>query len=145
MLNRISIQGRLVADPELGQTKSGREYARFRIAVDRDYVVKDDNGKPKVDENGRKIHDTDFFRVITWGGRSKFVNDYFHKGDMIVLDGSLRSSTYTDKDGNKRSSIEIQADNIQFGGGRRQGGAPESRNDVVEPDEYVPEDNDLPF
>lgn len=112
-LNRITLQGRLVADPEMRYTQSGIAVASFRLAVDRDYKDKE-IGERKAD----------FFNVTAWRGTADFVCKYFHKGDQTVVDGKLQNSEYTDKDGNTRVSAQVILDSIYFcGGGKKDGGA----------------------
>lgn len=107
MLNRVTLQGRLVADPELKTLPSGVEVCNFRIACQRNFKPKD-----------AKDYPADFFNVTAWRGRAKFVANYFKKGDMILVDGTLQQDHYTDKDGNNRSRIIISADNVQFSGNK---------------------------
>ncbi len=103
MLNSVCLMGRLVADPELRTTPSGVSVCSFRIAVDRNY-------QPKGQEK-----QTDFINIVAWRERADFVSRYFHKGSMVVIQGSIHSESYTDKDGNKRTSFSVQADNVMFG------------------------------
>ena len=108
MLNHIVIMGRLTRDPELRRTTSGIAVASFSVAVDRDF------GK---NENGEK--ETDFIDCVAWRGTGEFVSKYFTKGSMIVVSGRLQIRPWTDKEGNKRRSAEIVADNVYFGESRR--------------------------
>ena len=108
MLNKIFLQGRLVADPELRQTPSGVSVTTFRIAVDRDFKNK---------ETGEK--ETDFISIVTWRSTAEFVSRYFTKGRMAIVDGRLQMRSYTDRDGNKRTAAEVVADNVYFGDSRR--------------------------
>ena len=110
MLNKVFLQGRLVADPELSHTQSGVAMASFRIAVDRDF---------KDRETGEKK--ADFFNVVTWRQTAEFVSRYFSKGRMAVVEGKLQAREYTDRDGNRRFVTEVVADNIYFGDSRRDG------------------------
>jgi len=103
MLNSVCLMGRLVADPELRTTNSGVSVCSFRIAVDRNY-------QPKGQER-----QTDFINIVAWRNTAEFVHRYFHKGSMIVVQGSIHTDSYTDKDGNKRMSFDVQADNVMFG------------------------------
>ncbi len=109
MLNHITLIGRLVADPVLRRTNSGVAVTSFTIAVDRDF------GK---DENGEKA--TDFFEIVAWRQTGEFVSKYFSKGRMIVVDGKLQSRSWTDKDGNKRKTVEVVADNCYFGDSKKE-------------------------
>ena len=109
MLNHIVIMGRLTRDPELRRTGSGIAVASFSVAVDRDF---DKN------ENGEK--ETDFIDCVAWRQTGEFVSKYFTKGSMIVVSGRLQVRSWTDKDGNKRRTAEVVADNVYFGGGKRE-------------------------
>ena len=116
MLNHITIMGRLTRDPELRRTGSGTAVASFTLAVDRDF------GK---NENGER--ETDFIDCVAWRQTGEFVSKYFTKGRMAVVSGRLQIRGWTDKDGNKRRSAEVVADNVYFGDSRRDGeGAPAS-------------------
>ena len=108
MLNHIVIMGRLVRDPELRRTGSGVAVATFRVAVDRDYVPKD-GGERR----------TDFIDCVAWRQTGEFVSKYFTKGSMIVVSGRLQIRNWTDKEGNKRRSAEVVADNVYFGESKR--------------------------
>ena len=108
MLNHITIMGRLTRDPELRRTGSGVAVASFTVAVDRDF------GK---NENGEK--ETDFIDCVAWRQTGEFVSKYFTKGSMIVVSGRLQIRSWTDKDGNKRRTAEVVADNCYFGDSKR--------------------------
>ena len=110
MLNHIVIMGRLTRDPELRRTGSGIAVASFRVAVDRDYAPKD-GGERK----------TDFIDCVAWRQTGEFISKYFTKGRMIVVEGRLEMRDWTDKDGNKRTSAEINVDNAYFGDSKRDG------------------------
>ena len=111
MLNHITIMGRLVRDPELRRTGSGVAVTSFTLAVDRDF------GK---NENGEK--ETDFIDCVAWRQTGEFVSKYFAKGRMAVVSGRLQIRPWTDKDGNKRRTAEVIADNVYFGDSRREEG-----------------------
>ena len=113
MLNHITIMGRLTRDPELRRTGTGVAVASFTVAVDRDF------GK---NENGEK--ETDFIDCVAWRQTGEFVSKYFTKGRMIVVSGRLQIRSWTDKDGNKRRTAEVVADNVYFGDSKRDGDAP---------------------
>lgn len=104
MLNHIVIQGRLVKDPELRYTQSNTPVASFTVAVDRDF------GEDKQ---------TDFIDCTAWRKTGEFVSKHFQKGSMIVVSGRLQSRKWEDKDGNKRTSWEINAENVYFGGDKK--------------------------
>ena len=116
MLNHITIMGRLTRDPELRRTGSGIAVASFSLAVDRDFSPKDGGER-----------ETDFIDCVAWRQTGEFVSKYFTKGRMAVVSGRLQIRGWTDKDGNKRRSAEVVADNVYFGDSRRDGeGAPAS-------------------
>lgn len=102
MLNHITIMGRLTKNPELRRTGSGIACTSFTLAVDRDYG-----------SNGEK--ETDFIDCVAWRSTAEFVDTYFSKGRMAVVSGRLQIRGWTDKDGNKRRTAEVVADNVYFG------------------------------
>lgn len=108
MLNRIVIMGRLTRDPELRRTQNGTAVTSFSVAVDRDF---------KSRESGEKA--TDFIDVVAWRQTAEFVCQYFTKGRMAVVEGRLQIRDWQDRDGNKRRSAEVIADNVYFGDSRR--------------------------
>ena len=110
MLNHIVIMGRLTRDPELRRTGTGVAVTSFTVAVDRDF------GK---NENGEK--ETDFIDCVAWRQTGEFVSKYFTKGRMAVVSGRLQIRSWTDKDGNKRRTAEVVADNVYFGDSKREG------------------------
>jgi len=110
MLNKIFIMGRLARDPELRRTQAGVPVASFRLAVDRDFKDK---------STGEKA--TDWIDVVAWRQTAEFVHRYFTKGRMAIVEGRLQMRDWTDKDGNKRTSAEVVADNIYFGDSKRDG------------------------
>ena len=109
MLNHITIMGRLVRDPELRRTGSGVAVASFTVAVDRDFGGRDGGEK-----------ETDFIDCVAWRQTGEFVSKYFTKGRMIVISGRLQIRSWTDKDGNKRRTAEVVADNCYFGDSKRE-------------------------
>ena len=108
MLNVCTIMGRLTRDPELRRTGSGVAVASFTVAVDRDFGGRDGGEK-----------ETDFIDCIAWRGTGEFVSKYFAKGSMAIVSGRLQIRNWTDKDGNKRRSTEVVADNVYFGESKR--------------------------
>ena len=108
MLNHITIMGRLTRDPELRRTGSGVAVASFTVAVDRDFGSR---------ESGEK--ETDFIDCVAWRQTGEFVSKYFTKGRMAVVSGRLQIRNWTDKEGNKRRSAEVVADNCYFGESKR--------------------------
>lgn len=148
MLNKIIIMGRLTRDPELRHTQTGTAVASFTLAVDRDFKSKESGEKP-----------TDFIDVVAWRQTAEFVSRYFAKGRMAVAEGRLQIRDWTDKDGGKRRSAEVVADNVYFGDSRKDGeagasfvpSAPVSGGSYAPPppnDQFAEldgDDGDLPF
>ena len=108
MLNHITIMGRLTRDPELRRTGSGIAVASFTVAVDRDFGGRDGGER-----------ETDFIDCVAWRQTGEFVSKYFTKGSMMVVSGRLQIRNWNDKDGNKRRSAEVVADNVYFGESKR--------------------------
>lgn len=102
MYNRIILIGRLVAEPELRQTPSGTSVCSFRIAVQRSFA-------PRGGER-----QTDFFDIVAWQQRGEFVTRFFHKGNMIGVEGRLETREYTDRNNQQRRAYEVIADNLFF-------------------------------
>lgn len=108
MLNHIVLQGRLTACPELRRTSNGIAVASFALAVDRDRRNKDTGER-----------DVDFIRCTAWRSTAEFVSKYFSKGQMAVVSGRLQLHLYTDQQGEKRTSAEVQVENIYFGDSKK--------------------------
>lgn len=108
MLNVVVIMGRLVADPELRTTPAGHSVCSFRIACERSYV-----------QQGQE-RQADFIDIVAWRQQADFVSKYFQKGSMIAVEGSLQTRQYQDKQGSKRTAVEVMANNISFAGAKRQ-------------------------
>lgn len=115
MLNKIFLMGRLVVEPELRYTPTNTPVTTFRIAVDRDFKDKE-TGERKAD----------FISVVAWRNTAEFVARNFRKGRMIVVVGSLQIRDWTDKDGNKRISAEVVADNVYFADSKRESATAEA-------------------
>lgn len=100
-LNRVTIIGRLVRDPETRTTASGKTTSSMTVAVDKRFKPQD--GSPTAD----------FFRVTAWGQTAEFAENYLSKGRLVAVDGRLSQRNYEDKDGQKREIVEIVAESIQ--------------------------------
>lgn len=131
MLNKMILSGRLTRDPELRKTTTGTSVCSFSVAVDEDY---------KSEDGERK---TTFIDVVAWRGCGEFVSKWFGKGDQIIVDGRLQLRDWTDKDGNKRRSAEVVAENVYFAGSKRRENGGEDRRytdeDAPPPPELPPE------
>ena len=130
MLNHIVIMGRLGKDPELRRTQSGVAVATFNVAVDRDFKDK---------ATGQRA--TDWITCVAWRSTAEFVEKYFAKGSQVLVAGRLQMRDWTDKDGNKRISAEVQAENVYFAGTKTEGGQRELPEFEVMDDD----DTNLPF
>jgi len=143
MYQKFIAVARLVADPELRTTEKGTPVASFRVAVDRPYTKKGEDKK------------SDFFNCVAWRGNGEFVSKYFHKGDVIGIEGTFQNREYTDKEGNKRYATDCVVDRAFFVGGKSSGGAatgneaePNATAQAAVPnsaDVPVDIDEDLPF
>ena len=143
MLNCAVIMGRLTADPELRQTPNGVAVTTFTVAVDRGFVRQGEERK------------ADFINVVAWRQTAEFVTRYFSKGSMIAVQGAIQTGSY-EKDGVKRSTFEIVADNVSFCGSKSESGtsgaprtpvaaAPSFSNGSADDFAAMADDDDLPF
>lgn len=137
-LNKICIMGRLTADPELRRTQSGTAVTSVTLAVDRDFK----------DQDGNRA--TDFIPVVAWKGTAEAMAKYFYKGRMAVVTGRLQLRDWTDKDGNKRRTAEIVADNVYFGDSKKPEGSDSAQAENATEGTYggfaeAEDDGDLPF
>lgn len=148
MLNVAVLMGRLVADPELRHTANDISVTSFTIAVDRSYV-----------KSGAE-RQADFVDIVAWRNTADFVCKYFRKGQLVAVEGSIQTRTYTDSQNNKRKAVEIVADNVHFAEPKRDSsptGGYHRPEMPVEPQapayssgstgdfEEIPTDDDLPF
>lgn len=111
MFNKVIMMGRIVNDIEFKTTPTGVNVAQFRIAVDRRFQQKGEERK------------SDFFNIVVWRQQADFVNRYFAKGRMIMIEGELNTRQYTDKNGSPSTWYEIVADRVSFTGEKSQGGS----------------------
>ena len=102
-MNQIVLMGRLTRDPELRHTQTGTAVSSFSLAVDRGFASRDGGERQ-----------TDFIDIVAWRNTAEFVSKYFVKGQMAAVTGRLQIRDWTDKDGNKRRSAEVIADNVYF-------------------------------
>lgn len=123
MLNLFAGMGRLTSDVELKTTQNGKSLASFSVAIER-----------------RFTKSTDFIPCIAWGQTAEFVSQYFHKGDMIAVVGEMQTGSYEDKDGKKRTRVEINVQQASFCGGKKE----ETKSEVTPSFDVLPDD-DLPF
>lgn len=100
-MNYVCLMGRLTSEPELKRTQTGKDVLSFTLAVDRGY------GDKKA---------TDFLSCVAWEHTARFVNQYFRKGSLIAVEGSIQTRSYEDKNGNKRTATEIVVSQTHFTG-----------------------------
>ena len=131
MLNKCFLLGRLTKDPEIRRTNGGTAVTSFTLAVDRDFKT-----------NGEK--ETDFIEVVAWRNTAEFVSKYFSKGRMAIVEGRLQIRDWTDKNGNKRRTAEVVADNVYFGDSKREN-TEEPEYKQADLAEISEEDGELPF
>lgn len=140
MLNKIILMGRLGRDPEVRYTQSGTPVASFSLAVDRDFVDQATGRRP-----------TDWIEVVAWNAKAKFAQQYFRKGQLAVVEGRLQIRDWTDKEGAKRRTAEVVADQIYFAGAKTappsEGNADERSPPAQPAQEFMEQDDEgeLPF
>lgn len=123
MINCVILMGRLTAEPELRTTNSGISVTQFCVAVDRSFV--------KAGEEKQ----ADFINIVAWRGTAEFVTQYFRKGQMIAVQGSIQTRNYEDKHGNKRTAVEVVAEKVSFCGSKAEGG--QAAPATIPPDEGI--------
>ena len=134
MLNCAVIMGRLVADPELRTTTSGISVTSFRVAVDRSFVRQGEERQ------------ADFIDVVAWRQTAEFVTRFFRKGSMIAVQGSIQTRNYEDRNGNKRTAVEIVADNVSFCGSKKdEVNRDNTSRDKETDDNEAPESTEEPY
>ena len=101
-MNRVMLIGRLTTKPELRYTGSNLPYSRFSIAVNRTY------------SNNQGQRETDFINIVVWRKQAENVCNFLNKGSLVSVEGRLQTGSYDDKDGNKRYTMEVVADSVQF-------------------------------
>lgn len=132
MVNNVVLMGRLVANPEKRQTGSGKSVANFTIAVDK---FKREDG-------------ADFINCVAWDKTADFICNFFQKGSMVAVVGSIQTRKYEDKEGNNRTATEVNVREASFCGGKNENGSPENAKPKAEPKaefEEIEDDEDLPF
>lgn len=144
----VALMGRMTYSPELKSTPSGVSVLRFQVACDRDY------------QRSGQDRQADFIDCVAWRQTAEFISRNFHKGSMIAVEGTIQTSNYTDKDGNKRKQIEVLANNVSFCGSKAENGSQGTQGaqneqytqgginidyDNADFEEIVDDDDDLPF
>ena len=140
MINKAILIGRLGADPEIRYTPSGAEVANFRIATSEMWTNK----------NGEKEERTEWHRIVAWRALAKICGEYLSKGRLVYIEGKIRTRSWEDREGNKRTTTEIEATEMKMLGG---GGGGEAERRTKEPEaDYTPPppkeekgEEDIPF
>lgn len=133
MLNVVAIMGRLVADPELKTTPAGINVCTFRIACDRSFV-----------QQGQQ-RQADFIDVVAWRHNADFLCKYFAKGSMVAVQGRLQTRQYQDRNGNKRTAVEVVADSLSFAGSSKKPGGQAVDEGGADDFAAIDDNDDLPF
>ncbi len=142
MINSVVLMGRLTYDPELRTTPNGISVVRIQLACDRNFQRSGEERK------------ADFIDVTAWRQTAEFISRYFRKGSMIAVEGSIQTENFTDKDGNKRKSVQVVANNVSFCGTKAESGTDSAFNqpapsyasaDNSDFEEIIDDDDDLPF
>ena len=129
MLNKVILMGRLTAEPELRRTTSGTAVTSFSLAVERAKA-----------RDGSK--ETDFIDVVAWSGTAEFVCRWFQKGQLLVLCGRLQTRVWEDREGNRRKSVEVVADEVHFAGSKSDG---RQSAEPITADDFTDDDGEIPF
>jgi len=123
-VNRVELVGRITAKPELRYTSSNLPFSRFSVAINRTF------------NNAQGERETDFINIVVWRKQAENVCNFLDKGSLVSIEGRLQTNNYTDKDGNKRYTMEVVADSVQFLESKGQRQANMSFNDANEPSPY---------
>lgn len=129
MLNKVTLMGRLTAEPELRRTTSGTAVTSFSLAVER-----------SKSKDGSK--ETDFIDIVAWSGTAELVCKYLGKGRMVVLCGRLQTRNWEDKSGNRRKSVEVVAEEVHFVGSKNDSRPPA---EPITAGDFADDDGELPF
>ena len=142
-VNKVILIGNVGQDPEVRHLDKDVTVANFSLATSESYTAK----------NGEKVTTTEWHNIVVWRGLAKVVEQYVNKGDKLYIEGRIRTRSWDDKDGNKRYTTEIYADNLEMltprGQSAATSGSAASGNEpaasVKEPDFNPSEEDDLPF
>ncbi len=134
MFNKAILMGRLTRDPELRRTPNNNSVTSFTLAVNRSFTRQGEQPQ------------TDFIDVVAWGKTAEFVSRYFSKGQLVAVAGHIQTRNWEDKQGNKRVSVEVIADEVHFAEPKKQAQNDNYETDAPEGFAALPDnDGDLPF
>lgn len=136
MINKVILMGRLTRDPDFRQTTSGIPCCRFSVAITRQFANR---------QTGER--EADFIDCVAWRQSAEFISRYFHKGSMIIVEGSLRNDNYTDNNGVKQYRMNVQVDNVTFGESKSasQGGGQQGGYGNYAPNQSAPQQYQQPY
>lgn len=138
-LNKVFLMGGICADPEQRQTSTGKSVLNLRMAMDESYK----------DNSGQRQTKTEYINVVFWGARAEALGRILTKGSRVLVEGSITTSSYDDREGNKRYKTEVRGSNLTFAGGKP-GNAPQGQRggpntNPVAAEETTDDDSDIPF
>ena len=135
MINKVILIGRLGADPEIRYTPSGAEVATFRMATSEAWTNK----------SGEKEERTEWHRIVAWRGLAKICGEFLSKGKLVYVEGRLRTRSWEDRDGNKRTTTEVEATDMKMLGGAGEGGRKAREPEAESAPPAAKEEEDIPF
>jgi len=135
VINKVILIGRLGADPEIRYTPSGAEVATFRIATSESWTNK----------SGEKEERTEWHRIVAWRGLAKICGEFLSKGKLVYVEGRLRTRSWEDRDGNKRTTTEVEATDMKMLGGAGEGGRKAREPEAESAPPSAKEEEDIPF
>jgi len=135
VVNKVILIGRLGADPEIRYTPSGAEVATFRIATSESWTNK----------SGEKEERTVWHRIVAWRGLAKICGEFLSKGKLVYVEGRLRTRSWEDRDGNKRTTTEVEATDMKMLGGAGEGGRKAREPEAESAPPAAKEEEDIPF
>lgn len=135
MINKVILIGRLGADPEIRYTPSGAEVATFRMATSETWTNK----------SGEKEEKTEWHRIVAWRGLAKICGEFLSKGKLVYIEGRLRTRSWEDRDGNKRTTTEIEATEMKMLGGVGEASRKPKEPEAESAPPAAKEEEDIPF
>jgi len=135
VVNKVILIGRLGADPEIRYTPSGAEVANFRIATSESWTNK----------SGEKEERTEWHRIIAWRGLAKICGEFLSKGKLVYVEGRLRTRSWEDRDGNKRTTTEVEATDMKMLGGVGEASRKAKETEAESAPPAAKEEEDIPF
>jgi single-strand DNA-binding protein len=113
-VNKVILVGRLGRDPESRYTSAGQAVCNFTLATDESFR----------DRSGERQKRTEWHRIVVWGKQAEIAQQYLRKGSLVFIEGRIQTRQWDDREGQKRTTVEVVANNFRMLGGRAEGGAP---------------------